>query len=515
MRKGIVFVCACFWAGLFAGIISRPAEASGICGVPRVDCDTGHVEPASKIVIPETQVTFTANTTGDVSTSKHGYCPVLPNDAGKYLNGVGSWATPAGGSTPSGTGWRHVTSGVEDAAVSTPTYSQVGADPAGAATTVQNNLDAHTTSTGTSVHGLGTAATHAVGDFDASGAATSAYGSATAFTTGTLTSKMDATVTHLSGDVPTSSMTDYQTTADMTSYILWSETTATSTSTKGNVTTGHHGFAPAAPNDSTKYLNGAGAWSVPAQSNAFVTAYSVDYTGLAGLNLLTGGDGTKTIDGKTWTLVNSANLQTAYINDGTHAGLYLRCNTNNSLNGNTSLTGGQLYTSSYNLNSVLDTAGWSELRIWFLITQPHAPNANYEYAQAAFVGWNSGAWGYANIDRFTNAFGYNGGRFAGSASVTYTAGVTTYRGGTTSNPQNYDVMMFRVSAGVVDAYYGTSSGGSFPGYLTLLPAMHASRLSGSAIQTTLDVPVVWMSVISGNTAGASDMLVKKLLVEYR
>lgn len=38
------------------------------------------------------------NTDLDVSTSAHGLAPKLPNDSTKYLNGVGSWAVPAGGS---------------------------------------------------------------------------------------------------------------------------------------------------------------------------------------------------------------------------------------------------------------------------------------------------------------------------------------------------------------------------------------------------------------------------------
>jgi hypothetical protein len=37
------------------------------------------------------------NTTNNVSTSKHGYAPVLPNDATKYMDGTGVYSTPAGG----------------------------------------------------------------------------------------------------------------------------------------------------------------------------------------------------------------------------------------------------------------------------------------------------------------------------------------------------------------------------------------------------------------------------------
>lgn len=65
-------------------------------------------------------------------------------------NAQGCW-TPA---VPTGTGWRHVTAGVEDAAASTPTYSQVGAEQAGAVAT-------HAALT-TGVHGVGASTVESV-----------------------------------------------------------------------------------------------------------------------------------------------------------------------------------------------------------------------------------------------------------------------------------------------------------------------------------------------------------------
>jgi hypothetical protein len=44
----------------------------------------------------ESTITFTAITTNNVSITKHGYCPILPNDATKYLDGTGAWTVPAG-----------------------------------------------------------------------------------------------------------------------------------------------------------------------------------------------------------------------------------------------------------------------------------------------------------------------------------------------------------------------------------------------------------------------------------
>ncbi|NTU42940.1 MAG: hypothetical protein HGA78_07785, partial [Nitrospirales bacterium] len=47
---------------------------------------------------PAANLTLTDVTTNDVSTSAHGLAPKLPNDSSKYLNGVGAWAVPSGGS---------------------------------------------------------------------------------------------------------------------------------------------------------------------------------------------------------------------------------------------------------------------------------------------------------------------------------------------------------------------------------------------------------------------------------
>ena len=68
--------------------------------------------------ITEAAITLANNTTDDVSISKHGFAPLAPNDTSKFLRGDGTWAA-AGGTTPTGTGYRHVTSGVEDAAAAT------------------------------------------------------------------------------------------------------------------------------------------------------------------------------------------------------------------------------------------------------------------------------------------------------------------------------------------------------------------------------------------------------------
>ncbi len=64
--------------------------------------------PASGVMtnvtgLPEGGLSLTNITTNDVSTSKHGFIPILPNDATKFINGLGAWTVPSGGG--SGGGW--------------------------------------------------------------------------------------------------------------------------------------------------------------------------------------------------------------------------------------------------------------------------------------------------------------------------------------------------------------------------------------------------------------------------
>lgn len=63
----------------------------------------GHYANAAGVVtmsisaVVEADITLAANTTNNVSTTKHGFAPVLPNDATKYLDGTGAYSIPAGG----------------------------------------------------------------------------------------------------------------------------------------------------------------------------------------------------------------------------------------------------------------------------------------------------------------------------------------------------------------------------------------------------------------------------------
>jgi hypothetical protein len=57
-------------------------------------------DPSFSAVV-EADITLANNTTNNVSITKHGFCPILPNDAAKFLDGTGAFSTPGGGSASS------------------------------------------------------------------------------------------------------------------------------------------------------------------------------------------------------------------------------------------------------------------------------------------------------------------------------------------------------------------------------------------------------------------------------
>jgi hypothetical protein len=59
----------------------------------------GVVTTIANGAVTEAKITLADNTTNNVSTTKHGLAPKLPNDATKYLDGTGAYSVPSGGVT--------------------------------------------------------------------------------------------------------------------------------------------------------------------------------------------------------------------------------------------------------------------------------------------------------------------------------------------------------------------------------------------------------------------------------
>lgn len=56
----------------------------------------GGASSPSYSAVTEADISLSANTTNNVSTARHGFCPVLPNNANQFLNGQGNYTIPSG-----------------------------------------------------------------------------------------------------------------------------------------------------------------------------------------------------------------------------------------------------------------------------------------------------------------------------------------------------------------------------------------------------------------------------------
>lgn len=120
LDKDIIF--SCNDGGSQTEIMILDGSAGQLSGY--LKATTGVISASS--TIPETVLSFTDVTTGNASTSNHGYLPKLNNSSTQYLNGQGNWATPAGGG--GATLWAEWTgaSRTSDAVISSTTHLPVG-----------------------------------------------------------------------------------------------------------------------------------------------------------------------------------------------------------------------------------------------------------------------------------------------------------------------------------------------------------------------------------------------------
>lgn len=80
---------------LIVGGTSGTATRLGIGGANTVLHGDASTPTYSAVV--EADISLSNNTTNNVSTSKHGFAPILSNNAVQFLNGQGNWTTPTAG----------------------------------------------------------------------------------------------------------------------------------------------------------------------------------------------------------------------------------------------------------------------------------------------------------------------------------------------------------------------------------------------------------------------------------
>ena len=160
-----------------------------------------------------------------------------------------------------------------------------------------------------------------------------------------------------------------------------------------------------------------------------------------------------------------------------------------------------------------------------MFSQPHAPAANFEFSRIGIIQMptnNGDVTG--TYRRLSFARGYNSGNNTGMGYQL--AGATTGQPDSSPLPPfTDDVYAFRILANQrVEMYSGASVAGAFPNLSALSFYAAASFMSATPGFDALSIYGVsanllqWaltVNVTTGNTAGNSDFLLKKLQVLYR
>ena len=264
-----------------------------------------------------------------------------------------------------------------------------------------------------------------------------------------------------------------------------------------------------------------------ADGGAVALLYAVDFSTLPAANLLTGGDATKTIDGKAaWALKGSAKAQAVALNDGTHAGLYIRDATVASDYNGATIDGPRFFVGLSDLTG----RKWQELNEIFamvMFSQPHTPNANY---QGARIGVK------VIPDAAENGISYHAVRAYVNGLVDIveirsgnsSANLSTVYNGFTVPAITDDVIAFRILNNVfLEIYSGASVEGAFPAVSALkLSALCQFAGFNSGAQTyqpnllniasgasaSLQFALMFICSASGDASGESDLLIKKLQI---
>jgi hypothetical protein len=457
---------ALFCVAALVGYFDRPAEAAGICGIPRIDCDTGHVEPSTKIVIPVSQVTGAVS-----SATLTNYASVTHTHTITDVSGAISTAVL----TDYETTIAHASSLAGYQTTAAMTNYATSTDP---------RLSDARAPTGNVYAGPGIRWT--TGTDTATGTSAALSASPKAQVAGVLESML--------------SLSD---------------------NTTANVSTTAHGLSPKCPGGGTSYWRDDCTWGTPSGGGggSLTAVYAIDFSTVTSIttgtstvtttNILTGGNGTKVIGGKKWTMANSANLATAVVNDGTHAGLYLKCNTNNSNNFDTTLTGGALWARVNDLAPGLASQNWGTMWVEYMFTTPHVPNANYEAAHLdLFYG---PTYTIGNMARVDGNISYSSPTLSFVSSLTVSSAATSYSASDSSH-NSYDVVAIKVVSNTASVYIGQSSGGAFPSVGSLQLMGIATVSSTTVLQMVSNEWAAVFSVRSGNTSGAADLLLKKLQI---
>lgn len=251
----------------------------------------------------------------------------------------------------------------------------------------------------------------------------------------------------------------------------------------------------------TRNAAGTLAWGTPAGSSGsggWRTAYDVDFTGLVTQNLLSGGDGVKTIDGHPWTLTGSANLSVASVTNGT--GIVITCS---------AAGGGSLFFKFSDISSSLQP-WYSDIEVWAYCTLT-TPVTNLAWAPLVIGDFsNLNTWSYFSGPRYDTALS----AFPAWVSVGVFGGVLTgtLNQGLTSTALTDDTVVMGLTDWTkASIWSGTYASTDFPAFTTLKTRGVIPVGAVPSVASALPVNMGWGLSPS---ITATSMTIKRILVRY-
>lgn len=271
----------------------------------------------------------------------------------------------------------------------------------------------------------------------------------------------------------------------------------------------------------SKCVRGGQVLSTPSGGgDSLPVLYEVDLSALPAADLMTGGDGAKTIGGKVWNLKNTAQAQAVALADGMHAGLYLRC----------AAVASDYYAGVVDaprfvvgLDDLHGKTNRELIEQWVLVmfSQPHIPDANYQGCRigAKLLPDVGDAGRSVHLCR-----AFNDG-LVDTLECRSGGGTVNLYGSVVVPPVTDDVLAFRLLAGyIVEIYSGRSLAGDFPTVSSLKLAtiqQFASYNQSPGLSLAFDgisdlARLRWALLIacsaSTDASGNSDLLIHRLKV---
>lgn len=305
--------------------------------------------------------------------------------------------------------------------------------------------------------------------------------------------------------------------------------------TVGNVSTDAHGYAPKLPGDSTKALMGDGTYSVPPYANASGSSTALawsqffdnDLTSLADQNLLTGGDGQKTLSDGSHVYVGNSSQTGAIVY--LYNGSGLRVHSHEGYGRNTATAA---YWRVEDMgNTTVASGNWGMIRC-SLIASMVAPTAtNYGsfiggfYAEGtgtipssgiitfSWPGANSRYWWSHSYSNLVSGVAKEGQLVVGYST---TSGSRSSDVGTTISGSQKDLFTFTFDRGSVVTYLGTSDSGNFPTDVLSVSNILGTGRSSTPSVYPMDIVGVYAGIFAHvGVSETQEIYVKKIRCSYK